>query len=165
MWRREETSCRALPCSFWSLFRLCGWRSSISTSVRLPSSSDFLRRLARCFSLRWGTSCSRTLPRRLGRSYCRLCRFLAAADQSDTYVRSEVQAFRFRGNELRYIFLGISLVLLGLYQVRALPFIILAYILVSIVRFLIRRGKSPKISASSSVCCICNIFATFAVTL
>ena len=32
-----------------------------------------------------------------GRSYCRLCRFLAAADQSDTYVRSEVQAFRFRG--------------------------------------------------------------------
>ena len=53
----------------------------------------------------------------------------------------------FAGNELRYIFLGISLVLLGLYQVRALPFIILAYILVSIVRFLIRRGKSPKISA------------------
>ena len=32
-----------------------------------------------------------------GRSYCRLRRFLAAADQSDTYVRSEVQAFRFRG--------------------------------------------------------------------
>ena len=55
--------------------------------------------------------------------------------------------FDFAGNELRYIFLGISLVLLGLYQVRALPFIILAYILVSIVRFLIRRGKSPKISA------------------
>ena len=44
--------------------------------------------------------------------------------------------FDFAGNELRYIFLGISLVLLGLYQVRALPFI-----------FLIRRGKSPKISA------------------
>ena len=55
--------------------------------------------------------------------------------------------FDFAGNELRYIFLGISLVLLGLYQVRALPFIILAYILVSIVRFLIRRGKGPKISA------------------
>ena len=55
--------------------------------------------------------------------------------------------FDFAGNELRYIVLGISLVLLGLYQVRALPFIILAYILVSIVRFLIRRGKSPKISA------------------
>ena len=74
--------------------------------------------------------------------------FLCAA--TTNYILNRIWTFHNENPDIagQYLrFLGISLVLLGLYQVRALPFIILAYILVSIVRFLIRRGKSPKISA------------------
>lgn len=43
------------------------------------------------------------------------------------------KSFGFRGNEIRYVFLGISATMLIIFQVLAIPFIVLLYLLMSVI--------------------------------
>lgn len=52
------------------------------------------------------------------------------------------KSYGWRGNEVRYSFLAFALVLLVLLGVTAIPYIILAYILYSLVKWLTARGKA-----------------------
>lgn len=52
------------------------------------------------------------------------------------------KSFKFKGNEIRYIFLGLSLVLLASLKIIGIPLIIIAYILLSLVNNLFLKRKA-----------------------
>lgn len=55
------------------------------------------------------------------------------------------KSFSFKGNEIRYLFLAISLLLLIIFQVIAIPFIILLYIILSVINNIISKKKQNEI--------------------
>lgn len=55
------------------------------------------------------------------------------------------KSFGFKGNKIRYIFLAISLIMLIIFQVIAIPFIILLYIILSVINNITSRKKQNEI--------------------
>lgn len=52
--------------------------------------------------------------------------------------------FRFRGNEVRYIFLGFSLILIATLLLNSIAFIILLYVIISVLNVIFAKGKDDK---------------------
>lgn len=55
------------------------------------------------------------------------------------------KSFGFKGNEIRYVFLAISLIMLIIFHFVAIPFIILLYIILSIINNISSRKKQNEI--------------------
>jgi CDP-diacylglycerol--serine O-phosphatidyltransferase len=52
------------------------------------------------------------------------------------------KAFTWKGNEVRFIFLGISIALLAIFQLAAFPIVIILYIITSIINNILTRNKN-----------------------
>lgn len=52
--------------------------------------------------------------------------------------------YGWKGNEIRYSFLAVSAVLLAVWQLRAIPLIVVLYVFVSSVRWIVRRAHSER---------------------
>jgi CDP-diacylglycerol---serine O-phosphatidyltransferase len=76
-------------------------------------------------------------------AYCIIMSFLLVSPLQ--LFALKFKSFGFRGNEIRYLFLLISLFLLLFLQLKAVPLIIVAYILLSIIISLFRKSKTHEV--------------------
>jgi CDP-diacylglycerol--serine O-phosphatidyltransferase len=52
------------------------------------------------------------------------------------------KAFTWKGNEVRFIFLGLAIALLAVFQLAAFPIVIILYIITSIINNILTRNKN-----------------------
>lgn len=52
--------------------------------------------------------------------------------------------FRFHGNEIRFVFLGLSILMFGVLLLNSIAFIILFYVIISVLNVIFAKGKEDK---------------------
>lgn len=139
--RRPGSS--GMACSSWRRFLRCVWPSSTSTKRRRSNSADFRRPPDRFSALR--SACC-------GGRECSLSSdgVLLIAVLTSLLLVSPIRMFAlkfhgfgWRGNEVRYLFLLASIVLIIILRTYAIPVIIVLYIVVSAVRWLCMHSGNP----------------------
>ena len=133
-----------MACSSWRRFLRCVWPSSTSTKRRRSNSADFRRPPDRFSALRSACCGSR------GAVALSSDGVLLIAVLTSLLLVSPIRMFAlkfhgfgWRGNEVRYLFLLASIVLIIILRTYAIPVIIVLYIVVSAVRWLCMRSGNP----------------------